>query len=146
MGWLEVFLLVLSPGIELRGAIPYGIATGMDPIVVGIAATVANILLVFPLFFFLDHVFPMFESWTLSQKLLKRARRAAAPYVDQYGRIGLALFVAVPLPGSGVYSGALAAYVLGVPRKSSMVGIGVGAALAGMLVTCISAGFLPMLL
>lgn len=146
MGWPELFLLVLSPGIELRGAIPYGVAVGMEPVLVGIVATALNILLVLPLFFFLDHVFPMFESWSVSQRLLRRARNAAAPYVDQYGRIGLALFVAVPLPGSGVYTGALAAYVLGIPRKSSMAGIAVGAAIAGMLVTCISAGFVPLLL
>jgi len=144
MGFLEIFLLVLTPGIELRGAIPYGIAVGMDPVVVGLAATVLNVLLIIPVFLFLDHVFPFFEKWKITQKLLVRTRKKVQPYVDQYARVGLALFVAVPLPGSGVYTGALAAYVLGVPRKEAFAGIAVGACFAGLLVTCISAGFIPL--
>ncbi|MFC2174742.1 COG2426 family protein [archaeon] len=146
MAWLEILLLVLTPGIELRGAIPYGIAIGMDPLAVALFATVANMALVFPLFIFLDNVFPFFEKWGLTQKIISRTQKAAKPYLDQYGLIGLALFVAIPLPGSGVYTGALAAYLFGVPKKVSTPAIALGAAVAGILVTCISAGFIPLLL
>ncbi len=146
MSFLELALLTLTPGIELRGAIPYGIAIGMDPLTVAVFSVVVNIALIFPVFIFLDYVFPFFENWKISKFFVKRIQKKSKPYLDKYGFLGLALFVAVPLPGSGVYSGCLAAYLFGIKKKTSTPAIALGTVVAGLIVLFISAGFIPLLI
>ena len=114
--FLQLFFLTLVPWIELRGSIPYGIALGLNPILVLLFCIVVNILLLLPLFFFLDHLFPFIRHWAIIDKIVMRVQTKSEKYVDRWGFVGLALFVGVPLPGSGVYSGALAAYLLGIPK------------------------------
>ena len=64
-----------------------------------------------------------------------RARTNVEKYVDRWGTLGLALFIGVPLPGSGVYSGALGAYLLGFGFAQYMIAATLGVIIAGSLVT-----------
>ena len=132
--FLQLFFLTLVPWIELRGSIPYGIALGLNPILVLLFCIVVNILLLLPLFFFLDHLFPFIRHWAIIDKIVMRVQAKSEKYVDRWGFVGLALFVGVPLPGSGVYSGALAAYLLGIPKKKAFQAIVLGVAIAGVVV------------
>lgn len=146
MSFFELLLLTLTPGIELRGSIPYGVATGMNPLIVTVFCIAINIALVFPLFILFDYFFLFFKHWKITKKIIMRTQKSVKPYIDSYGFWGLALFVAIPLPGSGVYTGALASYLFGVPKKTSVPAIALGTAVAGIMVFCISVGFLPILL
>lgn len=135
MSLLEVALISLLPFFELRLAIPYGIFTGLDPLSVFVVAVIMNALVVFPVYLFLDHVFPVFENWKISKTLLSHTRKKTKKFIQRYGVLGLLLFVAIPLPGSGAYTGCLAAKIFGIPKKESLLPIWFGVVAAAFIVT-----------
>ena len=73
----------------------------------------------------------------LWDRLVLRARGRIEPYVERYGTLGLALFVGVPLPGSGVYTGGLGAYLLGFGLRRYMVASVVGVLIAATAITVV---------
>ncbi len=139
------------PALELRASIPYGIlgnaswgiTQGLMPwFAVTAVCIIFNILLgwlvymlMTPFFLFLD-MFPFFNRYV--EPFIKRAQRKIAPYMEKYGSIGLALFIGIPLPGSGVYTGSLGAYVLGLEKRKFMVACVIGVIIAGTLVTALT--------
>ncbi|MFH1835487.1 MAG: small multi-drug export protein [Methanobacteriota archaeon] len=140
--WLYLIFITLVPGIELRGAIPYGIFEGsLNPVNVFVVAVLTNILVIYPAFIFLDIVFDIAMRVPLVKRYIKKTQRKAKPYVDKYGVIGLAFFVAIPLPGTGAYSGALAAHLFGMKNKKAFIAISFGVLTAGILVFLISTIF-----
>ena len=103
---LLVILASASPISELRGGIPLGIGLGLDPALTYLVAVITNILVYFPARLILDvfyrsvlHRLPLFDRYLL------KVRERGKPKVDKYGLVGLALFVAVPLPITGAYTG-----------------------------------------
>jgi len=132
------------PAIELRGAIPVGIALGVPPLTAFIVATLANIILILPIFYVLDTFFDFFRKYAWVDKIITQVQNKTQKYVEKYGVIGLLLFVAIPLPGSGAYSGCLAAYIFNVNRKQSHLSIAGGVMVAGILVYLASLGFLTL--
>ncbi len=64
------------------------------------------------------------------EKIIERTKRGAGEKVKKYGTMGLAIFVAIPLPGTGVWSGALAAYLLGLDLKDTIIALSIGNAIA----------------
>jgi uncharacterized membrane protein len=144
--WLLLAIITVLPGVELRLSIPYGISAGLDPFSVFLFAAVINSLLVFPVFLLLGFLFSYFEKLSFLQGFLTRVRAKTKKYVDRYGFIGLALFVAVPLPGSGAYTGALGAYMLGIPKRKAIPAVIAGVFIAAFLVTAISVGLFSGLL
>ena len=139
---LYVILVTLLPWVELRGSIPLAIAMGYSPLSAFLLCTAVNILIMFPVFVFLDLFFPfVYRHFPVFEHAVMSTREKGRQYVRKYGVIGLALFVAVPLPGTGVYSGVLAAYLLGLSRHRTYTAISLGALFAGVLVTLLSTGF-----
>lgn len=150
----EIFwavLLSILPIAELRGGIPYGLAT--IPLTLNNVLTVfslcvlANILVVIPLFFFLDffhHRFIRFGWYSsLFNFFVKRIQKKShklEPKINKYGYIALAVFVAVPLPMTGAWAGTLAAWLLDLNRKKSFAAITAGVLIAGIIVTLITLG------
>jgi uncharacterized membrane protein len=139
--WVHVVVLSVLPWCELRGAIPYGVLKGMNPLLVFIVATATNIVIIYPLFVFLDWFFHLLERIPLMDKIILKTHKKAKPYVDRFGFLGLAFFVAVPLPGTGAYSGALAAHLFGIKNKKALLAIMVGVVFAGVVVTLFSTIF-----
>jgi uncharacterized membrane protein len=80
--------------------------------------------------------------WRLVRRQVERVRRTGARLIDRYELLGLTLFVAVPLPGTGAYSGVLLAWLLGMKRGASMLAIAAGVIIAGVAVTLIAGGAL----
>ncbi|MFH1721459.1 MAG: small multi-drug export protein [Candidatus Altiarchaeota archaeon] len=142
---IYVAAITVVPYIELRGAIPYGIAVGLNPLSVFLVSTFINVLIIYPAFIFLDWFFHLMEKIPVFSKAINKTRTKAKPYVEKYGMVGLGLFVAVPLPGTGAYSGALAAHIFGVKNKKALFAIAVGVLIAGILVTLISTAFVETL-
>jgi uncharacterized membrane protein len=135
-----VLLATISPISELRGGIPLGILKyDLDPLLIFCIAVIANALIFFPVFFalrlFYDKVLfriPLFD------KYLDNLRKRGKPKVDKYGFWGLFLFVAVPLPLTGAYTGTILAWLLGMDWRKAFAAVGLGVVVAGVVVLLIT--------
>jgi len=135
-------LFCLLPISELRGAIPYGMAKGI-PLPFLVPFCILLNALVGPLvFLFLSSIHKLLCRITgyrnMFEKLVARARRKVHAKVEKYGYFGLALFVAIPLPVTGAYTGALGAWVLGLDPKKTYLAVLLGVSIAAAVVTLVS--------
>ena len=138
---VTVALLALTPVVELRGSIPYGIAVGLNPVLVILVSILFNILAA-PLSYlvlsfmtdFLQHIPRFHRFW---QKIVIRSQHKVRPTIERYGVSGLALFIAVPLPGTGVYTAAIGAYALGFKLKELLIATVFGVCIAAVAVTAV---------
>lgn len=151
MDWmlsLWVVLITLLPSLELRASIPFGILSRASEFswsgvlwVVGVAVA-ANILLGWVVFRVMAPCFAILRCWPWFdrriQPRLEKTRLRLKPYVDKYGEWGTAVFIGIPLPGSGVYTGALAAYLLGLDRRRFAVATVLGVLMAAAAVTVLT--------
>jgi uncharacterized membrane protein len=107
-----------------------------------VICVITNIILGWIVFIVLGPVFTLFRKWswfdTRFWPFLERARRKIHPYVEKYGELGVAVFIGIPLPGSGVYTGALGAYLIGVSRKKFVIANVIGVFIAAAAVTILS--------
>jgi len=141
---LYTIIITILPAIELRGAIPVGIALGIPVLTAAAISTIVNILIIFPIFFGIDRFLGYFRRYEFVNSIITRVQAKTEKYVEKYGALGLLLFVAIPLPGSGAYSGCLAAYLFNVDRKKSYLAIAGGVIAAGALVTLAAYGVLGL--
>ncbi len=140
---LNLIWITLLPFLELRASIPYGVfQTDFSLLTIFLVCVTTNIILAPIVYFFLDNVVHIFLKVKfidrIYQKLVIRTQRKVHKYVEKYGVLGLALFIGVPLPGSGVYSGALAAYLLGFRKRDFFMAAVIGVLIAGVIVLLIS--------
>jgi uncharacterized membrane protein len=138
--WLA--LITLIPALELRGSIPIGIFRMRDSLswpVVVLICFVANTILGWAVFLVLGPIFRTLRRWHWFEgkiwPVLEKTRHRIHPYVEKYGEAGVAVFIGIPLPGSGVYSGALGAYLLGLNRRKFMIANVFGVLIAAVIVT-----------
>ena len=140
--WLYIILISMLPWIELRGGIPYGILkAGFDPVLVTAAAVLGNVAIIYPAFIFLDWFFDQLNRIPFMSKTIEKTHEKARPYIERYGMLGLGVFVAVPLPGTGAYSGALAAHLFGMKNRAAFVSIALGVLGAGIIVLVVTLFF-----
>ncbi len=147
MGYFEnvliVILLSASPFSELRGGIPVGLSLGLEPAFVILLSVIINSLVFFPVYFGLKLFYDrLFCRWRIVKYLVERTRRKGEPYIKKYGLLGLAIFVAIPLPMTGAWTGSALAWLLGMGWKKSFFAVGVGVIVAGTIVSLISLGVL----
>jgi uncharacterized membrane protein len=138
---LTTFLMAASPILECRGAIPYGVLVGLDPVTVFLVAFAGNILPVPFLLVFLHR----FERWVMGMgegnwlrriyvRYIERLRKRAESTIERYGLLGLTIFTAIPLPLTGAWTACLLSYLLGMKAKRSLVAIVFGALVACVVV------------
>ena len=138
---LYTILWTIAPISELRGGIPWGIAHGLSPWLVVPLCIIFNILIFFPVVWLLNLLYDrLFCRWRLLNFYLNRVRRLGERLVGRYGHWGLAIFIGIPLPWTGVYSGTLLAWVLGVPRRQALLAVSVGVVIAAVIVTLATYG------
>ncbi len=135
-------LLALLPISELRGAIPLGVLSYKWEIwAVYPSAVFLNALVAPLLFIFLDYIHPLLYRWSLYRKLFDRfiakARVKLEKKVNQYGLWGIMLFIGIPLPITGAYTGIAGAWILGLDRKKSMIAALGGVMLSGLIVSAV---------
>jgi len=111
--YLKYVVLTVVPWIELRGSVPWAVQQG-DRLYMPIIL-LANIAVFFPTYFILQWVYQHIPEGSWLRRKLEHARDRARPLVDKYGLLGLTIFVAVPLPGTGAYAGSAAA----IPNRGS---------------------------
>ena len=138
------FLISMVPVVELRGAIPFGVAHGL-PLWTAIAVSVIGNLLPVPfvilfsrrLFAWLRRKIPKLGG--AISRLEERAKRKSKA-VQQFSFFGLVLLVAIPLPGTGAWTGALVAAILNMRLKRAFPAIALGVVIAAVLVGAASHG------
>ncbi|HEV2357269.1 MAG TPA: small multi-drug export protein [bacterium] len=145
--FIHVMLLSIVPWVELRLAIPYGIAKdGLPPAVAFLAAVLASWAVIVPVFIGLDLFYVRFLSHSpLARRLIEEVRRHGRKYVERWGVVGVGIYVSLPLPGPGVYSGAVLAWTFGLPRRHAIAALAVGVLVSAVLVTLISTGLIAVI-
>ena len=139
---LYTFLISMVPVIELRGAIPAGVAGGLHPFVALIIAVIGNLLPLPFIIIFIRKIFAFIRKhipWLdgFIKKLENRAESKRA-VVEKFEFWGLFLFVAIPLPGTGAWTGALIAALMNMRLKDALPSIAFGVFTAGIVVTVLS--------
>lgn len=141
---LMTFLISMIPVVELRGAIPIATAHGLDLRFAIIAAIIGNLVPVPFIIIFIRRIF----AW-LRRKIprlnglvtrLEARAEAKSELVQRYSFIGLAVLVAIPLPGTGAWTGALVAAMLNMRLKRALPAIALGVIAAALIVAFISYG------
>ncbi|MEW6623133.1 MAG: small multi-drug export protein [Bacillota bacterium] len=142
---LQLVILSAIPVTELRATIPLAIGFGMEPLKALIYALIGNFLPIIPLLLGLPYMTKIMEKYTITDKFMKfvfARTRITSTKIRKYGAVGLMMFVAVPLPGTGVWVGSAAAFLFGIPFKFALLALTGGMIIAGILVTLASVGIL----
>jgi len=139
--YLLTILLGLLPISELRGAIPFAYFNGVPLWLSAVIGILSNALVPFIGFTFLGSLHKLLDKWPfyhrLFEKTVARARGKVGEKVHKYGLLGLMLFVAIPLPITGAWTGTLGAWVMGLNPKKCIPFILLGVLISGIIVTTV---------
>ncbi len=145
--YLIVFFVSMVPLIELRGAIPIGTRMGLPLLPLFAVAVVGNMLPVPVIFFFARKVLEWGKDKPVIGKFftfcLEKGKKGGDKLKEKAGRglfLALLLFVGIPVPGTGAWTGTLAASILDMDFKSSVVAVMLGVLLAGVIMYFVSVG------
>jgi len=140
--FIEVFLVAAAPISELRGAIPLAILDlDISWHVAFLVAIAGNLLPVPFLLLFLGPVSRLLSKVKVFEIIINwifRLSRRRGGIVERYGLIGLVLFVAIPLPITGAWTGSIVAFLLGLPFRRAFPAIILGVFIAGVIVTTLT--------
>lgn len=145
----QILLLSALPITELRITIPMALTMGMSPIRAYFLAVAGNLLPILPLMLLLQPLsiilkhFPRLNN--VFQRLLLKTR-AKGKKVHKYGLLGLVLFVSIPFPGTGAWTGTTLAWLLGFGLYSTALAVSLGVFISGILVTLVSQGVIKVAL
>ena len=137
------FFISMVPVLELRGAIPAGVAGGLTPLAAMLIAMVGTLVPIPFLILYTRRVLNWLKTMEfLHSFVVKLENRAAekSQIVLKYASVGLCILVAIPLPGTGAWTGALVAAILNLRLKKAMPAIIIGVIIAGFIVTCLTYG------
>ncbi|MCG2737125.1 MAG: small multi-drug export protein [Candidatus Methanoperedenaceae archaeon] len=140
---LIVVLIAMLPLAELRVSIPIAIyAFELDPFTAFYLSVIGNMIPVIPLLLFLEPVSNYLRRWRIGDIfftwLFERTQRKHNANFEKYGSIGLAIFVGIPLPVTGAWTGCAAAFVFGFKFKNAFLAILAGVIIAGAVVTTLT--------
>ena len=146
---LSTFALSMMPVGELRVGLPYGIALGLPYWVALLASLVGNIL---PVPFIIVYIKRIFQWMRKHMKWLdnfvtklEKSADLKGETVKKYGPVGLLLFVAIPLPGTGAWTGSLIAALLDMPLKKAVPFIVLGVCIAAGIMTAVTFGVISVI-
>ena len=140
---LKIFLTAMLPVVELRGALPLAIAKGMQPVAALALCTAGNLLPVPVIILFARRLLGWMRRFAWLQRFSSWLERKAERNSARLARgefLGLMILVAIPLPGTGAWTGALVASLLGMRLRSSLPAIFLGVVIAGCIMLALSLG------
>ena len=145
---LLTMLVSMVPVIELRGGVPFGTALGLPPGQALVASIIGNMIPIPFIIVYIRRIFLWMRRKSprlngLVDRLEKKAHLKGQK-VTKYKYIGLWLFVAIPLPGTGAWTGALVAALLDIRMRHAVPAIFLGVAIAGAIVTVLTYGVVQM--
>ena len=141
-------LVSMLPVVELRGGIPFGVAAGLPVWAAFLAAVIGNLI---PVPFIIVYIRRIFQ-WMRRRiprlnrlvDALERKAHLKGQKVNKYKYLGLMLFVAIPLPGTGAWTGSLAAAFLDMPLRKALPSVILGVLIAGMAISILSYGVVSL--
>jgi uncharacterized membrane protein len=151
---LIVLFLSMTPIVESRGSIVYGIAIGLNPaqvLAISITGNLAIAPIIIPLLNLMERALRRYRLSrfkrliSLYLNLLDNIRSRGCRYVDKYGLLGLTIFVAVPIPGSGAWAGSALAYMIGFKYTRSIIAISIGVLAAALIVWLSALGIIHLI-
>lgn len=144
---LLTLVISAAPVFELRGGIPFALTQGIPPIAALLIALAGNLAVVPILLWGLEWAERWLMRWAMPRRFLMwvfaRSRRKGQ-WVERWGVMGLVLLVAIPLPGTGAWTGAIASRVLGIPAKKAVGWIALGVIIAGIVVLLAGVGLIRL--
>ena len=142
---IATFFISMVPVIELRGGLPYGI-TGLDYPLALTAAVIGNMVPVPFIIVYIRHIFTWLRKrskwWDEKITRLEKKAHLKGRVVRKYSTIGLCILVAIPLPGTGAWTGALVAAVLDMRLKKAIPAIFLGVCIAAAIMTMVTFGLI----
>ena len=146
--FISTFFISMVPIVELRLGLPYGIALGLDYPLALLAAVVGNMLPVPFIIIFIQRIFawirkhlPKLDGFVTR---LENKAHLKGDTVQKYGPIALLLFVGVPLPGTGAWTGSLIAALLGLKARKAIPCIMLGVLMAAAIMTGLTYGVIHL--
>ena len=143
------FLVSMVPIIELRGGVPIATGMGVEWYIALPIAIIGNIIPVPFIIIFIKKIFAWMSKREgfLARIVVKMEQKAYSKKdtIEKYGPWGLWIFVAIPLPGTGAWTGALIAAMMGISLKKAFPAIAVGVVTAGVVMSFISYGAAALL-
>ena len=137
-------LVSMIPIVELRGGIPFGAAAGLSVPAAYLAAVIGNLLPVPFIIVYIRRIFQWmrrhFPRLDRMVDALERKAHLKGRLITRYKYLGLFLFVAIPLPGTGAWTGALAAAFLDMPLRRAIPAITLGVMTAGVVISILTFG------
>ncbi len=134
-------LLSLTPISELRGGIPVAVAGGMGILPAALWCAAWNALAAPIALLFLNTAHKLLYRWKayagFFDRFVEKARAKVKPKIEKYGYWGLTLFVGIPLPVTGAWTGALGAWILDMDKKKSMLAIWAGIVMSAIIVSLV---------
>lgn len=147
----ELIVMIISaiPVIEVRGAIPVGMTLfRMSPVYTALISVFASMLPVPVILLAITKVLAYLKTTRLFHKfavrLENRSQSKKAESIRKYGALGLIIFVGIPLPGTGVWTGSLIAALLGIKFRWAFLAVLAGDIIAAIIVTLISTGLVHL--
>ena len=144
-----IFIISLMPILELRGGLLAATLLKVPYLRALIICVIGNILPIPFVLLLLEMVFKWMEKWKITKKIvdwLIKKGNSKRSQIDKYGYLGLVLFVGIPLPGTGAWTGSLVAVLLGLDKKKSFISILIGVMLAAIIMSILSYGILGNLI
>ena len=143
-----VMLTAALPVIELRGAIPVGISLGLSPLHAAVLGFIGSMIPVPFVLFSIRPIFNYLKKTRFFRKFVDSITdrsMAKSGNIKKYGLWGLILFVAIPIPGTGVWTGSVIAAMLNMRFKWAFPAIFVGNLIAGILIMALSEGLFNLI-
>ena len=140
---LITFLMSMVPIIELRGALPSGVAMGLSPWTAFAVSVIGNMVPVPFIILFIRRIFEWMKRFDAFRSIAERLEAKAQKHEDKivkYEALGLFLLVALPLPGTGAWTGSLVAAIFDLRLRSAVPVIFAGVVTAGLIVLFITYG------
>jgi uncharacterized membrane protein len=142
-------VLALLPVAESRLSIPYGIMNGVDLFTVVSLSIIGNIIPAPLILLTMNRI----EKWIMSFnnenmvkklfiKYIDNLRKRSKKLIEKYGFLGLIIFIAIPLPATGVWTGSIVAYIFGIDPKRAFFAIFIGLIIAIFIITIMTLGIL----
>ena len=135
--------VAMVPVMELRGAIPFGLALGLSPGLAYLVSVIGNLIPVPAVMLLIRTVFRWLSRWPWWEKRihwLERRAQEKSEVVRKYSLVGLVLLVAIPLPGTGAWTGALVATLLDIRMQLALPCILLGVLIAGGVTLGVASG------
>lgn len=146
--YLWVFFLSMVPVLELRAAIPVGATLGLEWVANYLICVIGNMIPVPFILLFIRHVLEWMKKVPHLDKIavwVENKAQKNTPKVQKYASLGLLIFVALPLPGTGAWTGALVAAMLDMRMKYAVPSIFCGVLIAGLIMSLASYGLVSFL-